>query len=156
MQQETNNDTNDTPKTQSYANALYELMDNNAVKRVVAGQSYKVWEGPLTKTMQSIGVPQGVERRVTRLLEELDCIQILQRGSRTYPSVVALLAPPTADRWDDFRSRGLTTRPTAARLAAEVKDIKKMLGGGDIAAILINFEERIVGIESVLRKNGLM
>lgn len=146
----------DQPKTQSYANALYAAFDSTANDRVVAGKVYRIWEGSLIETCHSVGIPRGVERRVTKLLESIDCIELLQRGSKGYPSIMALLQAPTGDLWAKSRDIRLTERPTAARLAVDVRSIKQSLGGVDLGEVLKNHEERISGIESILRGKGLM
>lgn len=134
-------------KTQVYANEFYAHCAANAVDRVVDGKPLKVWEGSITKTCESLGIPRGTERRVIKPLEEMESIQILSRGVSNYPTVLALIRPPTVDLWENISHRGLTTRPSLDRLTREVKELEKRLGGVNLAEVLKDHNERLSALE---------
>ncbi len=140
-------------KTRGYANRLFEILDRDAKDRVIAGKRYKLWQGRLVETCQSIGVPLGVERRVSKLLEEIGSIEILQRGNAHYPSMVAVLEAPTTDRWEIFSTqKSLTGQPTIATLSREVRDLSEAMGGVVLSDVLVNIEDRLVNLERAVKE----
>lgn len=135
-------------KTQSYASALYAHMTDNAAERVAEGRTFTVWEGFLTKECNSIGIPKGTETRVIKPLEEMGCIHVLRRGVTNYPTLIALLRPPTDDLWREYEGAiGLTSEPSNARLVAEVERIKRQMGGVDLIGALKNLDDRVKALE---------
>lgn len=139
-------------KTQEYSNALYAHMLENSEEVVLDGKVILRWRGSLTKTCRELGIPEGVDSRVIRPLEAMGCIQILQRGVRNYPTVIALLETPTADRWENRHEGALTSRPSLDRLAREVREIQRTLGGVALGKVLESFDQRIQSIEADVKK----
>src|SRR4051794_40592090 len=120
-------------KQQSYANALYAVMADNARKHIIEGVTITVWEGSFTQTWSSIGIPKGTERRITRALEDMMCIEVLRRGVVNYPSMIALLRPPTEELWAEIsEQQGLTSHRSFAILSQEVENLKRQIGGLNI------------------------
>lgn len=134
-------------KTQTYSNALYAHLAEHAVKRRVNGKEVDVWSGQITKTCHKLGVPKGTERRVIAPLEQMDCIDVIQRGVAKYPSVVVLLKPPTEEMWEDY-DIGLTLRPSYDMLSQRVEGIERQLGGANIGEALLNLDQRLTALES--------
>lgn len=133
-------------KGRFYAAALYKLMDDEAQEREVGGDKVRVWEGFLTHAVKTVGIPDGVYRRVFTLLEDTGCVQLISRGARGYPSMVVLLNPPTEDR---LRSpQVLTRREDAATLLARTQEFIDSLGGLNIAEAVVNIEERLQALEA--------
>lgn len=135
------------PKTHSYANAFYAHMADNAVDRVIDGKPFKVWEGSITKTCRELGIPAGTERRVIRPLEQMGAIQMLSRGVANYPTIIALIRPPTEELWADVSGLPLTGRLSYDRLVRKVEEIERQLGGVNLAEVLKDHNRRLTRLE---------
>jgi hypothetical protein len=127
-------------------------MADNAEERTVEGVTISVWEGSLTATCASLGIPKGTERRVTRSLEDMMCIEVLRRGVVNYPTMIALLRPPTEELWGDRSEPGLTSKRAFATLSQEVENLKRQMGGLNIVEAFDNHEKRLRKLESKSHK----
>lgn len=135
-------------KTHSYAAALYDVMDKAAEMRQTDGGEVRLWTGFIRQTCDELGIPQGVYRRVLSLLEDCGCLQILQRGVRGYPSLIALLKVPTAEVLESGGRGDLTRRLNPAMLESSVRNMQEQIGGLNVADALVNIEQRLKAIEA--------
>lgn len=144
-------------RIQIYCSALYNLMDENSEILQVEKGEVKVWKGYLTQACGLVEIPEGVRNRVIKRLGDVGSIQVVEQGRRNYPSVVALLGPPTDEVWQAFKddtlqSDLLTERPDPAMMAQQIRDIREAMGGVNVPDALKNHEERISSLETQLRK----
>jgi hypothetical protein len=141
-------------KIQMYCSALYDAMDRESViVELGDGTKVKVWKGLITKTAESVGAGEGVYSRVVERLTLLGCITVLDKGRRNFQSTVALYYPPTAEVWaQEISPEDLTTKPTPARLQAELKSLKDRTGGIDVKLALKNLDDRLMVVETKLAK----
>lgn len=142
------------PKLQTYCALLYERFLTEHTVEVVDEIECKIWRGKLVATALDIGIPDGVYKRVTNQLENLNCIEQLERGVRGAPSVYVLLRPPTADVWqDEIRGKGLTGRYAPAILDRRISDIERRLPNNfDVVKALGELQQQIDELKFVLDK----
>lgn len=139
-------------KLVSHSNTLYNHMfSHSEVITLEENSVIRVWKGSVVNTSLELGIPYGSYGACIRALTAIGSIQIVKRGARNNPSVVALLAEPTEELWasfNSFASEALTKRTRAATLTAEAERIIATLGGADIGKVLKNFEDRITALET--------
>jgi hypothetical protein len=137
------------PKLYSYAVALYERMLVESTVEEVEGSDYRVWRGFITKTVASLGIPDGTYKRITDRLSELGCIEQVSRGYRgNNTSVYILHIAPTIEVWEGAGSgrslaEHLTSRPESATLSARVEGLERRLEGIDIKQALVELQKQI-------------
>lgn len=142
-------------RIQLYCAALYDIMDQNSELIETSQGAVKTWTGYVGATADSVGIPEGVRTRVIRRLADIGSIQVVETGRRNVRSIIALLTPPTGEAWESEADSGqsaLTNAPDPAILAREVKSLIDQIGGVDVKAVLVNFEERIQKLEVQFRK----
>lgn len=140
-------------RIQIYCAALYNHMDlNSKMVQLEDGQPIKIWTGFTTKASDLVEIPEGVRNRVVRRLTDIGSIQVVEQGRRGYPSIVALLYPPTTEAWEGyFERKPLTNRPDPAMLASQVKSLTERVGEVDIGEAFKNLEERVTKLERQVR-----
>ncbi len=145
-------------KIQLYCSALYNLMDENSEVLPIKDGEVRIWKGYLTQACGLVEIPEGVRNRVIKRLGDVGSIQVVEQGRRNYPSVVALMYPPTDEVWrayqdETLQSELLTSGPDPATLAQQIRDIREQMGGVNLVEALKNHEERITSLETKLRKS---
>jgi hypothetical protein len=118
-------------------------LDSGGKARIFAGSYGEVWE--------ATGISRTYYSSVRKALERHDAIQILQRGGRSADTVIVLKDLPTEwniEGWLDGAERRLTNAQDYAILDARVEKLEKLLGGLDVTAALLEFEKRVVKLET--------
>lgn len=140
------------PVLQSTGSALYALMLSQSTQEIIAGiDPIAVWRGKIVKTCEAVGIPYGSYRKTVLALESIGAIQLVQRGTRGSPTVIALLQSPTEELWatyDGSRGVGLTRASEAATMQAQVQVLLDQLGGIDIGEAIRNLDTRLKALES--------
>lgn len=137
-------------KFQTYCTMLYAHMDSEAVDE----DGDRIWRGRITAIARNLGIPTGTYGKVIKQLRMMGCIEQVVRGSRGIAlSVFVLHYPPTAERFQDFGAGNLTGGPNLDRLAADVENLKRQIGGLNIVSALAEFEDRLGKIERQLQDN---
>jgi hypothetical protein len=129
---------------QSYCAALYSLFEDNAIYEEVDDSRLLVWRGRLTHATKEVSIPDGVYKRVMNQLRALGCIEQVEQGRGSLPTVIILFNPPTMDVWQDeiISRQGLTHRDESAILRARLDDMDKRLGGLDIVQALVEIQKQ--------------
>ena len=144
------------PKLQGYCAALYDRFFVESTIEILPGTSdeIRVWRGGLVATALDVGIPDGVYKRVTNQLENLYCIEQLERGVRGAPTTMLLLRAPTLDVWQDaenISARGLTSRAAPAILSRRVEDMERRTGKLDIPLALKELQDQIDELKFAVR-----
>lgn len=132
---------------------VYSALDDRAkIHELKSGEKARVFAGSFTEVFKSTGLSRTYYTSIRRALENHNAILILQKGSRNSDTVIVLRGLP--DKWeiDGWNDGRLTKPPEYARLRAEVEEqleeIKKSTGGLNVAAALVEFEKRVVTLET--------
>lgn len=117
-----------------------------------------VFTGSLTKVFTNVcELPVSYYSPVKQMLDELGCLQIIERGTRKNPSVVKLLKSPPSGDADLPESivksleQPLTDRETVARLVEQVESLeawRESQRGIVLVEALRNIERRLHALEN--------
>lgn len=138
-----------TKAIQRHAHSLYAALASEATK----DGKLLVFRGSTSTVFTSLGISQGYYTETFKILEHNGCIEQLQRGSRGIDTVLLLLSCP-----DDPSALELPDKPVPpadpltgnkdyAKLVARVEALEILVGGLDIAGVLLNYENRITALE---------
>lgn len=110
--------------TQEYALAFYNLLAGQAVNEPLLltedetdqleSDDVLVWRGKLMEAFESMKVSNVFYSRIRRIFLKYDCVTYLQRGTKSYDSVLVLNHPPP----QILSAEDLTVRPGDATLQA--------------------------------------
>lgn len=107
-----------------HALALYAAMDADASDT----ERGRVWEGPLTRFIRDLDIPEGYYSPIMRLLKATGSVEQIRRGGGhpPTPSKWLLIRQPELQDYDDARQ---ATSPMSNRaLSKAVRDINERLG----------------------------
>lgn len=137
-----------------YSRELYDLLAEKAKAENIQGVEIQIYRGSITKLWNKTGASNAYYSKVMRSLDQLGCIQVVERGSGGRESVVALIRRP-ADG-EVSTKLDLTPPGEAATLALrqEIEGLKKNIGGIDIAEAFQVVEKRLTALEREVAKNG--
>jgi hypothetical protein len=132
----------------TYCSALYNLFDQEAVDVESDGSVYRVYKGFIVASASSVGIPDGVYRRVMERLTALQCLEVIGTGRRNVPSVIVLRRPPTPEIWDTISEKDLTKPPSDAKMMEqEIKSLQSRLGGIDQVAAFTTIDSELTSIK---------
>ena len=137
-------------KIRNHAIAVHERMQSTAVMR----DNVLVWQGSVSALLKELGIPQGYQTIIVRLLTVTNCLDQIRRGTGTVPSVYALTRTPTVlveDDWPSIRSivksppDPLTAGATPDKLLVqEVRNLAERLPRGvNLGKALIELQSQI-------------
>lgn len=132
-----------------HAKVFYAELDNASVNGVFTGSLTKIFTGVCE-------LPTSYYTPVKQFLDDFECLEIKERGTRKQPSVVMLLKPPPdvlPDLYVKSSPDALTDRETVAILVAEVESLKawrKSHRGVDLPEALRTIDRRLAVIEKQL------
>jgi hypothetical protein len=133
--------------TQRHALILYNRLKSEA--KIEQGDLL-VWRGALTTTYTDLGISQQYYQRVVKCLEFNEVIEWAQKGKRGIESVIVLHPLPELPLSlpEKKPAKALTDDPIFAKLVDKVEALEEMIGGLDIAEVLVNYEERLRALEA--------
>lgn len=154
-----------------HALLFYSKLASESITAVIDGEDVTLYEGPLTKVFtQDCDLPASYYTPVKSVLEEYECLKVIQRGSRSQPSIVRLLKAPPFALIDDpdavdaldipivkSSPAALTTRAQVVTLRKELENLKawrESQKGLEILKALSNIETRLVRLENTLLKSN--
>lgn len=161
--------------TYEYAVKFYELLVSQAKLEPLPDVSYTsdsprsssdvlVWRGKLQDAFKAVGASNVYYTRIRRIFLKYDCVTYLQRGTKSYDSVLVLNRPPPIE---EISLEDLTAKPGDATLQALAERLgeaehqlailiawRESLGGLDILQLASNVEGRISALERGRVKNG--
>lgn len=146
------------PKIIGYMSGLYAKMVEDATELTGEdGQPSLIWQGRLIETCVSIGIPKGYYKRVVDTLRGMGSIEMLARGKRGASlTAIALRYPPTVELYGEAIVKSgwkhLTANPSPDKLAADVRDILKNIGGINIVTAFKNHEDRVQALETAVEE----
>lgn len=141
-----------------YAHKFYDALVELAQSELIPGEGIDsevlVFRGKLMDVFQSLGLSATYYSRIRRIFIKYDCVTYLQRGTKSYDSVLVLNhAPPTAQ---EISPADLTDDPSGATMAAmadRLEDLERevsiltqwreSLGGLNILEALRDIEKRL-------------
>lgn len=128
---------------------LYEVLEQEAEIEKVGNppKEVKIVRGSLVEIFLKTGFNHGHYSPVWNVLHRQNCVSILQRGSTSTESIVALHHPPEQEKFEQSRRGGLTRRPNLDNLMADVEAIKKLVGGIDIRQAFKELNDRVRKLE---------
>jgi hypothetical protein len=135
------------PSMIEQGNALYSRFLDESTTTVVRDVEYRLWQGKLVQTCESVGIKYGSYRKIVKRLQQIDSIQILETGNRGTPTIILLLGEPTEERWTN---PPLTKVAESDRVISAAEVLLQQLGGADLGKMLINFEDRLKTLEARL------
>lgn len=133
----------DQPKLVSHCALLYNKLDSEA-------NEDHVWQGKIIDACRSLGINVGSYSRVVNALRRLGCIEQLEQGYRSRPSIYRVHYPPTPEVWAERapdRTEDLTSAPSSDTMAARLKDLEAQIGGINLVDALANIEARLQQLE---------
>jgi hypothetical protein len=133
-----------------------EEIENVDIAPTLVIRTVRVFTGSLTATYTMAKLPMSYYTPVRKYLKENGCVQILEQGTRGYPSTVLLLHPPAADAesTDETPDGRLTGGGVSGRLTEIERRVDALMGwresqgGIDIREVLRNMELRISRLEA--------
>lgn len=128
---------------------FYKLLEEDAKLESLAGLEVLVYRGPVSKLWHQTGASNAYYSRVMNSLHDMGCIAMIQRGSVNVLSAIAVLRPPKAE---DFDAVDLTPAADPATMRQELENVKRNIGGIDIAQVVIEFDARIKELENLVRE----
>lgn len=139
------------PKQFQYLLALYNLL--------VEGANGDTFTGSMTATFKTLGVSNVYNPKLYRILMELGCIELKQRGSSHHPSIIRLIGPPALEDYTEKQhsarvNRRLTKRAKVDNLELRVDTIERRLPSIDLNQYVIALEQRLAEIEARLPDKG--
>lgn len=101
------------------------------------GRGDKFWTGKISEIYVTAGIPLGSSKTIVKHLIELGSLTYVQRGNSVQPTVLRIGVDPATIEWvAPDRNSGesdLTPLLSPAMLSQTVQDIKKRLGGINLA-----------------------
>lgn len=144
----------DQPKLVSQCAMLYAKMAGDA-KEVEDSPGDLIWSGKLIKTCAELGINVGSYSRVINALRKLGCVEQIEQGYRSKPSIYRIHFPPTPEVWRDNapdRTEDLTSAPSSDTMAAAVRDLQSQIGGINIVEALRNIEGQIAAVRQEIER----
>jgi hypothetical protein len=148
------------PATELYAKQFYDKLVELSTLEVLdnltesSGTEVRVFRGKVSEVFEALGLSQVYYSRIRKIFIKYDCVTYVQRGTRSYDSVLVLHRPPP----ENLPEEDLTSRPGDATLTAlnervealerSVKILESKLGGLNIVEALRNFEGRLRSLEN--------
>lgn len=155
--------------TAVYARQFYELLKERAtLEEILPSEtdeavSALIFRGKLMEVFAELKVAQTYYTRIRAIFLKYDCVTYIQRGTKSYDSVLALHHPPP----EELPKQDLTYRPGDATLSAvaeRVSDLERsaakieswldQLGGINLVEVFRNFEGRIADLEKLPQTGG--
>lgn len=140
-----------------HAQAFYAALVERSTPLILDNEEAQIFTGSVTKIFTiECELPLSYYTPVKQFLDDFDCLQIVERGTRNRESVVRLLRPPPTELPASFvksLSDPLTDRAELAKLRGEVQGLKawrESQKGIVLIDTLRNMEHRLVKIENML------
>ena len=137
---------------------MYTALDDRAeIKTLESGGQARVFVGSYTEAFQATGLSRTYYTSTRRALEKNNAILIIQKGSRGADTVIVLQGIPETwdiEGWNDGQGKSLTNPPEYATLRADVDEIKKLVGGINVASALLEFQSRVEALEAEIAQIG--
>lgn len=132
------------PKVLEIAERFWTAMESEAKQ----DDGHLVFTGGIAATFRTLGVSFTYYTKSLALLEDADCVQIVQKGGNGRTSVVVLLQKPTSD----LLAPSLTKLVDAAKLAPlefeqRLGVLERRLGSIDLVEVLSIVEGRLQTLE---------
>jgi hypothetical protein len=124
---------------------FYDILAESAKPEKHQGVEISIFRGSLTRAWNAVGASNSYYSQVMRFLYDSGCLHLVQRGAASTPSVVAVIKRPEPNV--TVSSGRLTTGPNPATLIQEVENIKRNVGGINIAEALAEIESRLEKLE---------
>lgn len=153
-----------TSVTAQYARDFYDALVKRGALELLPDSGNKevvVFRGKLLPVFQGLGISNIYYSKIRRIFIKYDCVTYLQRGTRSYDSVLVLNHPPP----QELSPEDLTERPGDATLQAVAERVgelehsvetlenwRESLGGIDILKALREFELRLAKVEKKREK----
>lgn len=102
--------------------ARTEILEGDPIAPLIAGNEVLVFRGKLSPIFQSLGISNIYYSKIRRIFIKYDCVLYLQRGTRSYDSVLILNRPPP----DNLAAEDLTERPGDATLSAVAERVAEL------------------------------
>jgi hypothetical protein len=145
------------PALERHVVNVYNYMSERAVINPVNGDNQ--FTGKLTDIFAELRISTAFYTPIRRLLMDTGSIELIERGTKAAPSVVALRHPPPEQKlWPEPLTPGRESatlhRKEVERRLAVLEGWRETLGGGriNLAEVLRNFEARISALEREQRK----
>jgi len=138
----------DQPKLVSHCAILYAKLDAEC-------NAERIWSGKIITTCASLGINAGSYSRVVNALRRLGCIEQLEKGYRSRPSVYRIHFPPTPEVWEQNapdRTEDLTSGPSSDTMAGRLRDLEIQLGGINVVAALATIEGEVKGLRKEVQE----
>jgi hypothetical protein len=146
--------------TAIYVHQFYQELEKRAKLETVQNVEVLIFRGKLSDVFESLSISNKYYSRIRKILLKYDCVQYLERGTRSYDSTLLLNhAPPPIEKFseEDLTDRtGPDTVTEMARRLAELEQevavlggLRDKLGGIDITEALRNLESRVRSLEQI-------
>lgn len=124
---------------------LYNVVDANAKDGT--------FEGSKTRLYEETRLSMKHYPRLWKLLEEMGCIQQLQRGTAQSPTIIKVVHPPTPQDFErvDGSVVGLTPPDSLDTLRKKVATLEERIPPINLARTLVSLDDRIAQIEDHLK-----
>lgn len=132
----------DAPQLFQHAVKVYEALE--------AESEDGVFKGKKVELFRRVGVSDGHYSQLFNTLEELGCIEQIQRGTAYSPTIIALHHPPDLETFRAAYKKVLTTPTPLDTMRQQIKQLEGRLPSVDIQSILANHETRLLDIEERL------
>jgi DNA-binding IscR family transcriptional regulator len=139
----------EVPKVFEYGLRLYEEIASNAIDGVFTGSK--------TAAFRNLGISQSYYSKLYRTLQELGCIEMLQRGSGEgigRNSVIRVHEPPTEDTFFTvYQTTHRQSLDIAGRLdivEQKVQNVEGRTPDIDLNRYILSFEQRLTDIDTRL------
>lgn len=132
-----------------YGHALkvYEELDSHATMEEQHG--CRVFRGSKVASFRAVGMSQAYYSPIFTVLEQMKCIERLEHRPGA-PSVIGLHGAPDPEEFERKYKEYLTRPRQPSKIEQRVSNLEGRLGEIDLAAVLVNYEQRITRLEADL------
>jgi len=132
------------PKLFKHLTQLYELLMDEAVDGVYSGSQ--------RKTFDKMELSNSMNPILYRALREMECIELVERGAGSRPTILKLVRPPQIERFVEWNrrqidERALTPRATMSTIEQRLAQLERRLPPIDLVAWVAGIEGRLADIE---------
>jgi hypothetical protein len=144
----------DAAPTAQYLKAVdfYDQLVKQAEPEEVNGHQLLVFRGYLTHVYRTLDIPNAYYTVISSKLEKIGSVTKIITGARGVPSVLVLHHRPSMEEWRAVApgrlKEDLTGDTEFDKLRHEIENIKRALGGLDVAGALLNIENRLQALEA--------
>jgi hypothetical protein len=138
------------PKFFQHLTDLYKYLDEEGEGGLYSGSQ--------RRTFDRLNLSNAMNPILFRTLREMGCIEMVQRGAGSRPTILKLIKPPQIEQFREWNlnamsERALTTHTSSSSIQQQLRLLERRLPQGiDLPSWILGIEDRLAKLEAMAKE----